>query len=153
MGVYSLQRLKRAPLKVKQVIVVRTRYPDGNGGYRSLRTGKIAAQVAHASLKVILDRCTTDEMGRSVLPQTQADVAWVAGSYAKIVLGVDSEESLEQIFQRASELGIPAVRIVDEGRTEFQGVRTYTAVALGPAEATLIDTITGPQGSVSCRLI
>lgn len=42
-------------LDVKQVIVVRTKFPDGKGGTFGMRTGKLAAQVAHASLQVFVN--------------------------------------------------------------------------------------------------
>ena len=38
---------------VKQILVVRTKYPDNNGGFRKLRTGKLIAQACHASMAFI----------------------------------------------------------------------------------------------------
>ncbi len=35
---------------LKQVIIVRTHYPDKNGGTRTVRTGKLIAQAGHAVL-------------------------------------------------------------------------------------------------------
>jgi len=38
---------------------------------------------------------------------------------------------------------LPCSLIQDQGHTEFAGQLTYTAVAVGPAKAELIDEITG----------
>ena len=35
---------------IKQVIVIRTKFPDGNGGLKTVRKGKLIAQGAHASM-------------------------------------------------------------------------------------------------------
>ena len=37
-------------MNTKQVIVLRTRYPDNHGGTAGLRLGKSAAQVSHAAM-------------------------------------------------------------------------------------------------------
>jgi PTH2 family peptidyl-tRNA hydrolase len=146
-------------VSVKQVIVVRT---DLN-----MRKGKIAAQVAHASLKVFLDRkmsgfnSTINEhlvprdMGRShlVIPLTDAMEAWVDGVFAKIVLGVESEADLLHVHEAAKAAGIPTALIQDLGHTEFHGVPTYTTCALGPDLPEKIDTITGPAGLVKTKLL
>jgi len=47
------------------------------------------------------------------------------------------------IHSAAEIAGLPCSLIQDAGFTEFNGVPTYTAVAIGPAQATEIDKITG----------
>lgn len=42
--------------------------------------------------------------------------------------------------------------IRDAGKTEFKGVPTRTAVAIGPAPVEAIDLITGPEGQVATKL-
>lgn len=138
---------------VKQVIVVRTAYPDGKGGTFGLRTGKIAAQVAHASMKVFFDRRDSLETGHLLVPLTPSMVDWVGGSFAKIVLGVPSEEDLFAVQRAAQAAGLPCAMIRDNGNTEFHGVPTYTCVAIGPAEAEEIDKITGKDGVVKTKLL
>ena len=69
--------------------------------------------------------------------------AWMDGNYAKICVGVNSELELLGVYQKAKEAGIPCSLIQDAGLTEFGGVPTYTAVAIGPHKVEEIDKITG----------
>ncbi|MCK5020929.1 MAG: aminoacyl-tRNA hydrolase [Candidatus Peribacteraceae bacterium] len=112
---------------IKQVIVIRK---DLN-----MRKGKMVAQGAHASLAAILAK---GEL------KTDADTKeWLAGAFTKIVVSVDSEESLINIYRMAQLAGLNCALITDAGRTEFDGVPTKTAVAIGPGKAEEIDSITG----------
>jgi PTH2 family peptidyl-tRNA hydrolase len=137
----------------KQVIVLRTVFPDGKGGTFKPRTGKMAAQAAHASMKVFFDRADSMERGYLNVKLTEAMIEWVTGTFTKVVLGVDSEEALVQIYHLANDMKLPTAMIEDMGATEFHGVPTKTAVAIGPASAVEIDKITGPQGVVATRLL
>lgn len=159
-------------MSVKQVILFRKDL--------HMRTGKIAASVAHASLKVFLDRKTerlngyptyeyleavaeyadaTDErevpedtVNLLVIPLNENMCDWVDGIFTKVVLSVDSEEALLKAYTLAQEAGLPTALITDVGNTEFHGVATHTAVAIGPANSEDINKITGPQGAVSTKL-
>ena len=62
---------------------------------------------------------------------------------AKVCLRVDSEEVLVNCHQQAREMGLESHIIRDSGRTEFGGVPTLTACAIGPGPAELIDQVTG----------
>lgn len=53
---------------------------------------------------------------------------------------------------RVTPLGSTAEILELLGKTEFKGVPTYTAVAIGPAYSKDIDLITGPQGLVPVKL-
>lgn len=139
---------------VKQVIVLRT---DLN-----MRKGKCAAQAAHASMKVFFNRGSIREEGRGpgvdgpvflTIDLTDAMEEWVRGSFTKIVLGVESEADLLKAYEAARAAGIPTALIQDMGATEFHGVPTNTAVAIGPDEAGEIDKITGPEGLVRTKLL
>ena len=59
------------------------------------------------------------------------------------MLGVDSEKELLDIWEEALDSDIPVSIIEDCGLTEFQGIKTKTAVAIGPAPNEIIDKITG----------
>jgi peptidyl-tRNA hydrolase, PTH2 family len=126
-------------MNVKQVIVVRK---DLN-----MRKGKIAAQVAHAAMKVFLDRMEvlSDSEGfyleSKILPEPM--IQWVKESFTKVVVGVETEEELYALANKAVEKGIPYSIIVDNGFTEFHGKRTTTCVAIGPDDSVKIDEITG----------
>ena len=130
-------------MKTKQVIVMRAKYPDGQGGTRTLRKGKLVAQGSHASM-AFLSKRVREAFGTGQLPKfSEEELAWLEGSFAKVCLYVDTEEQLLQIFHKAREQGLTAELITDSGLTEFHGVPTNTCIAIGPHEASKIDPITG----------
>jgi PTH2 family peptidyl-tRNA hydrolase len=120
-----------------------------------MRKGKIAAQCAHASLSALLRpavRASPPGTRPLPLPLTEEAEQWLRYGQAKIVLSVDDEAALLTAFQLATEAGLPCAIITDAGHTEFKGVPTRTAVAIGPAAVEVIDAITGPGGAVATRL-
>lgn len=129
----------------KQVIVMRT---DLN-----MRRGKQMAQAAHSSLKVFLDRMIysyanndgTQEFRTHFTPAMLEWCNWSEGKpgFTKIVVGCDGgEPELREIEKKANELGIPNAIMIDNGCTEFHGVKTATCIAIGPDDAEKIDQIT-----------
>lgn len=68
---------------------------------------------------------------------------WLEGLFKKIVVSVDSEQDLDDIYSQAKAAGLPCSLIVDSGLTEFNGVPTKTCVAVGPGPDGLVDSITG----------
>jgi PTH2 family peptidyl-tRNA hydrolase len=121
----------------KQVIVMRK---DLN-----MRKGKMIAQGAHASMKVLLDRGAASADGETyTFTLTDAMHPWiVTGRFAKVTVGVTSEAELDDVVARARAADLPVALIVDSGKTEFHGVPTKTCCAIGPAWADEIDAITG----------
>ena len=119
----------------KQVIVMRK---DLN-----MRKGKMIAQGAHASLRVILDAGRPVDETTYQVTMTEAMAQWMTGRFAKVCVGVISEEALDEIVAKARAAGLPCSLIVDAGKTEFHGVPTKTCCAVGPAWADEIDLITG----------
>ena len=126
--------------KVKQVIVVRYKYLNEKGQQFSLRTGKIAAQAAHAAMS-FLTRKIQNSTGKVKL--SKAEEEWVEGSFAKVCVRVDSEEQLLEIYQKAKDAMLEVHLITDSGLTEFHGVPTKTCLAIGPDYSSNIDPITG----------
>lgn len=122
--------------EVKQVIVVRR---DLN-----MRKGKIAAQVAHASMKAILD-CSTLINDQYIIPMEKGSPIqkWLSGLFTKIVVGCDSLEEIDNIEKQCIEKGVIFARIIDSGLTEFNGIPTDTCIAVGPGPKNIIDEITG----------
>ena len=109
---------------IKQVIIVRNDL--------GMRRGKSVAQGAHAALTAYLDysyRKTSSE--------------WFKTGQTKICLKANSEEQLISLYEKAKEANLACSLVIDEGRTEFKGVPTPTAVAIGPDEAEEVDKITG----------
>ena len=135
--------------EVKQVIVVRK---DLN-----MRKGKIAAQVAHASMKVLLDRMAVNYYHYEQADGTQCGseewvlnigcdspmYQWLTGAFTKIVLYVESEDAITALANRCHFMAVPHAVITDAGRTEFHGEPTITCIAIGPDESDKIDEITG----------
>lgn len=120
----------------KQVIVMRKDL--------GMRKGKMIAQGAHASLKVLLDRGEPSADGTTyTFAMTEAMAAWTTERFTKICVSVDSEAALDAIVERAREAGLPCALVVDAGHTEFHGVPTKTCCAVGPAWAEEVDAVTG----------
>lgn len=113
---------------MKQVIIVRT---DLN-----MRKGKMIAQGSHASVNAIY------RFIRDNHPLKNTIERWFQDGQTKIVVGIDSEEGLKQLYNQAQAAGLISSYIVDAGKTEFKQP-TATAVAIGPADANVIDKITG----------
>jgi PTH2 family peptidyl-tRNA hydrolase len=93
--------------------------------------GKIAAQVAHAAVAAALAAIGTTGFR-----------AWLRDGQPKVVLRAASEEHLAAIAAQASEAGLPVQVIRDAGRTQV-AEGTPTCCAIGPAEDTRIDAVTG----------
>ncbi len=110
---------------VKQAIVVRSDLKMGKG--------KLAAQVAHASLSA-----AEDAMKRRA--------AWFEGwkdsGQAKIVLKVQSEDELQDLFRKAKSAKLPASLIQDRGLTQLEP-GTVTCLGIGPGPEDDIDRLTG----------
>lgn len=124
--------------EAKQVLVVRK---DLN-----MRKGKIAAQASHASM-AHMSRSLRALMQINPVPLIKLILnpawrAWVNGKFAKITVSVNSEEELLAVYEDAKAKGLIATLIQDEGRTEFHGVKTYTAVAVGPGYIADVDKVT-----------
>ena len=127
----------------KQVILIRKDL--------SMPAGKLAAQVAHASLLCILKMGKWDEdewgdrrfkIGLPYNEQCNAVHDWMTRSFPKITLEVKNETQLKRYYDEAVAAGLPASWIVDAGRTVFNGVPTPTCVGIGPASREQIDAIT-----------
>ena len=121
-------------MSTKQVIVLRK---DLN-----MRKGKMVAQGAHASMGALLSRATYQGASCDI-SMTDAMRQWLEGSFTKICVSVSSEQELLDLHQRCLAEGVVCCLIKDNGRTEFGGVPTYTALAVGPDLCDRIDLLTG----------
>jgi len=134
--------------RVKQVLLFRNDL--------KVSKGKFAGQIAHATLDVFLRKSSlvrADSGSTICFPVGPEEIAWMEGEeYAKVVLTVTDEAALLRAYGLAREAGLPASLITDAGITEFHGVPTNTAVAIGPADAERIDRITGRDGLVPTKL-
>lgn len=131
---------------IKQVIIIRKDL--------HMRMGKVAVQVAHASMKVILDWMENKDliMGNGKVVGFEKKLIflkgspleqWLNGVFKKVCVYVNSEDELIKIYGSAIEKGIMCSLIEDVGLTEFHGIKTKTCVAIGPDYSDRIDEITG----------
>ena len=119
---------------IKQVIVVRK---DLN-----MRKGKMCAQVAHASMGALLNYKTGPAFNIMSFNLPDVVCEWLNGLFTKIVVSVDSEDELMDVYRKARYLGLNVCLIEDSGLTEFNGVKTKTCLAIGPNISTEIDVVT-----------
>ena len=115
--------------EVKQVVVMRTKYPDGKGGTMKPRTGKLVVQGCHAVVGVLEEK-----------PKLLKE--WRESRCKKVCLQVDGEEELKDLEAKAKCAGLKTYLVTDAGLTEFDGP-TVTCLAIGPDYSDKIDPITG----------
>jgi PTH2 family peptidyl-tRNA hydrolase len=119
----------------KQVLVVRK---DLN-----MRKGKIAAQCCHAAMSFLTKGGRVDYDYQHVyrddyfyqdLESKHVDEIdhWLKNSFRKICVYVNSEQELDELHQKALDNGLISHMIIDNGATEFNGVKTLTCCAIGP---------------------
>ena len=96
--------------------------------------GKIAAQVGHGAVKATLDAANRHPL---------LVESWLASGQKKICVKGDDAAHLETLEREAQRLKIPTARIHDAGHTQIPS-GSLTVVALGPAEPSQLEPITGP---------
>ena len=126
----------------KQVIVMRRDL--------KMRRGKEISQGGHASMKFLAEKIreVKDHRVHSMAGEhfpiflSPAEEAWLLNKFTKICVRVNSEEELLAVHQKALDAGLVSTLVQDAGKTEFNGVPTYTCLAIGPDEESKIDPIT-----------
>jgi PTH2 family peptidyl-tRNA hydrolase len=126
-------------MPTKQVIIVRTKYPDGKGGFMKPRAGKLIAQACHASIAFITRQLQGDN---TKIKLSDAAREWIESSFKKVCLQVSSEAELLEIKAKAECAGLEVHLVTDAGLTEFKGP-TNTCLAIGPDNSDKIDAVTG----------
>ncbi|QLH77342.1 peptidyl-tRNA hydrolase [Halosimplex rubrum] len=107
---------------MKQAIVARADLGMGEG--------KLAAQVAHASLMAFEDA------------DRQAASEWKGSGQKKVVLQANGESELFELADKAEREGLPHAVVRDAGHTQLEP-GTASALAVGPARDDLVDKVTG----------
>jgi PTH2 family peptidyl-tRNA hydrolase len=110
-------------MELKQVIVIRSDLELGKG--------KLAGQVAHASVSAYL---------KVAQKEKQIAAQWEEQGQKKVVLKVASEEELLSLYEKMKR-EIPCALIRDAGKTQIEP-GTITCFGAGPVDAKLIDKYT-----------
>lgn len=125
----------------KQIIVMRTDLRNAQG--QKIRTGKLVAQGAHASLAAILGHSKGSQDSVTIyLEEDSAIKDWLRGRFTKVCVAVNSEEELLEVYSKAKAKGLLCSLITDAGLTEFNGVATLTCCAIGPVWSNELEGIT-----------
>lgn len=120
----------------KQVIVIRKDL--------EMRKGKFVSQGCHASGAFLIDYLLNyEELYADNMFAITNLIAWYKGGQTKITVYVKSEQELIELNSQAQDAGILSKLITDAGRTEFKGIPTLTALAIGPDDVDKVDKITG----------
>lgn len=106
---------------MKQVIIVNQSL--------KLPKGKLAAQVAHASV------------GAFVEASDEARVNWLEEGMPKVVLQVPEAADLLRLYDQALQNGLPSCLVEDAGRTVVPA-GTITCLGIGPANDGDVDQLT-----------
>lgn len=115
---------------VKQVIVIRKDL--------GMRRGKEISQGSHASMAFMVE-----QRRGNLITLDGVSTIWLQTGQTKITTKVDNEDELNELYEEAKAAGLKVYLITDLGHTEFNGVQTKTALAIGPDYADSIDKITG----------
>ncbi len=107
---------------MKQAIVIRTDV--------KMSRGKIAVQVAHASVSVL------DKISKTKLAE------WKKDGQKKIVLKVKTLNDLIALKNKCDKLKLACSLVADAGLTEVEP-GTVTALAIGPDDDNKINKVTG----------
>jgi PTH2 family peptidyl-tRNA hydrolase len=109
----------------KQVIVVRNDI--------KMSRGKLAAQVAHASVSAFY----------KTLKEKPSDaLGWLQNKQPKIIVKVEGLDELFKVKGAAEERGLTTTIVQDAGLTELPP-NTITCIGIGPGKKELIDEVTG----------
>jgi PTH2 family peptidyl-tRNA hydrolase len=98
-----------------------------------LSPGKLAAQVAHASVACALSTKKNN---------SKWFYKWQTEGAKKAVVKAENEEEFFSLKQKAEQLKIAAFIVEDAGHTEIPA-GTKTVLGIGPAPNNLIDQVTG----------
>ncbi|MDE1767828.1 MAG: peptidyl-tRNA hydrolase Pth2 [Candidatus Micrarchaeota archaeon] len=110
--------------EIKQVILVRNDLDMGKG--------KLAAQVAHAS---IMSYLIAVKENKEIVDE------WMKGGQKKIVLKVDDDKAIKRLFEAFKFKKIPCALVNDAGLTQLPP-GTITTLGVGPWKKSEIDFFT-----------
>ena len=106
---------------MKQAIIVRKDL--------KMSCGKIAGQVAHASVRAVISTSTEDNV-----------IKWFKEGETKVVLKVKSAEELTEVMNKCIKNEIEFVDVHDLGKTQLEP-HTLTTIGIGPYPDEVIDEV------------
>lgn len=121
---------------MKQVVVMRRDL--------KMRRAEVASYVAKVSSRFLYDNRDESSDDRLTVPLTREESEWFYGDQKVIVLGVQSENALRSVMDRAEVQGLTIstmTRRDDDGKTGVD--YSLVCVAIGPHDDESIDQITG----------
>ena len=110
--------------EIKQAIIIRTDL--------EMSRGKIAAQCAHASLMSYFE---VEKVDKNTAKE------WLDTGEKKIVLKVDSEDSLKRLYGAFKFKKVPCALVTDAGLTEIPP-GSKTALGVGPWQSSKVNEFT-----------
>lgn len=144
---YEDENKKEHFLEPKQIIVVNKEL--------DMPYGKFGAQCAHMSEAFLSHSFYIGEKkfkkleNDNYLMEIEVDIAakeWLSNSFVKIILAAKNQKDLEKLERKAIQLGFQEgkdfYKIIDEGRTIFDGVPTLTGIGFRPMFPKEIDPLT-----------
>ena len=104
--------------------------------------GQIAAQVAYASLKVLLERNVSEDRFELKIPLDPYMVGWSESGLDRDVVYVDSEDELLSFYSKGKERKLPGVLVTSRVDPESKEA-TNLCAAIGPAADGKIEDLIG----------
>jgi PTH2 family peptidyl-tRNA hydrolase len=122
---------------IKQVIVVRR---DLN-----MRKSEMFSHAAHASMKFIVDNNESERGDEISIKLSGEEAKWINSGFRSIMVGIDSEDALNDLIFKARLSSVEVYPIIDKGAPDENGETTETVVcaAFGPDVVEEVDQITG----------
>lgn len=119
-----------------------------------MNRGKLAAQVSHASMGVILKLMRNNlSLIDYIPPETDYDLTlhiqkntdlcyWLENEFRKVILYCKNQEALKKLIFDLTQHNIIHCEIKDKGYTAFNGQETLTCVGIEPLKKSIIDKFT-----------
>lgn len=120
---------------VKQAIIIRRDL--------KLRKEEYASLAASVSMKFVFDNNESDRADKLLVTLSPHETQWIKESSPKSVLGIDSEDALQDLAFRAEMMGASVYIITTEQSFSIKDKSEIVCVAIGPDEENVINQITG----------